>query len=102
MTSQSGNARGSGYHMRCKNTLREKAKEHYTEERKEMEHELESTEQGILKAMNERFEFGQMRREHHRYILEFFNRKTKDKKIFTIAFEENYVKLKDLWENDEA
>lgn len=101
MTSQSGNARGSNYHMRCKNTLREKAKEHYTEERKDMEHELESTEQGILKAMNERYEFGEMKREHHRYILEFFNRNTKDKKTFTIAFEENYVKLKHLWETEE-
>ena len=69
--------------------------------RKEMEHEFESTEQEILKAMNERYEFGEMKREHNRYILEFFNRNTKDKKNFTIAFEENYVKLKHLWETEE-
>ncbi len=101
MTPQSGNAHGSGFHLKTKNTLREKAKKHYTEERKEMEHEFESTEQEILKAMNERYEFGEMKREHNRYILEFFNRNTKDKKNFTIAFEENYVKLKHLWETEE-
>jgi predicted nucleic acid-binding Zn-ribbon protein len=101
MTSQSGNTRNSSFHLKSKNTLREKAKKHYTEERKEMEHEFESTEQEILKAMNERYEFGEMKREHNRYILEFFNRNTKDKKNFTIAFEENYVKLKHLWETEE-
>lgn len=101
MTSTSGNARGSSYHLKCKNTLREKAKKHYTEERKEMEHEFETTEQEILKAMNEKYEFGEMKREHHRYIVEFFNRNTKDKKTFTLAYEENYVKLKHLWETEE-
>lgn len=101
MTSQSGNARNAGFHLKSKNTLREKAKKHYTEERREMEHEFDSTEQGILKAMNERYEFGEMKREHHRYILEFFNRNTKDKKTFIIAYEENYVKLKSLWEIEE-
>lgn len=101
MTPQSGNANSSSFHLKTKNTLREKAKKHYTEERKEMEHEFEQTEQGILKAMNERYEFGEVRREHHRYILEFFNRNTKDKKTFTIAYEENYVKLKSLWEIEE-
>ncbi len=101
MTSQSGNANHASYHLKAKNTLREKAKKHFTEERREMEHEFESTEQGILKAMNERYEFGEMKREHHRYILEFFNRNTKDKKIFTLAYEENFVNLKHLWETEE-
>lgn len=87
-------------HDKSKSTFRENAKQHVTEEKKQMEHEFITVEKEIMKALNDKYEFSETRLAHEIYEVIFFNRVNKDKKSFRIEFGENYNKLKELWEEE--
>jgi len=85
-------------HDKSKQMTREKARTHYTAEKKEMEHELQTNQEDIMKALNDCYEYSQTTRQKGTYQIEMFNRNNKDKKVFTFLFEENYAKLRNIWE----
>ena len=87
-------------HNKSAQTYRESAKSNYSSEKKEIEHELHTNETDILKAINNQFEHSNTERTSNHYVIEFFNRNTKNKKNFNFAYEENYEKLKHLWETE--
>lgn len=86
-------------HNKSAQTFRENARTHYSSEKKEMAHELHTNEVDILKALNDRYEYGDTQQLKNGYVIEFFNRDNKTKKHFEFQFEENYIKLKALWED---
>jgi len=87
-------------HSKTAQTFREKARSHYSSEKKEMEHEFHTNEIDILKALNDRFEHADTHLHKNNYVVEFFNRNNRNTKQFTFQFEENYIKLKHLWEDE--
>lgn len=87
-------------HNKSVQTFTENARTHYSSEKKEMGHELHTNETDILKAINDRFEYGDTQKDKSGYVIEFFNRSNKAKKLFHFQYEENYIKLKHLWEKD--
>jgi hypothetical protein len=78
-------------------TRRETAKKNFHEEKKELEHEFATNQELIKKLENDKYEFKGESITKGKHVIEFFNRDTKLEKKITFDFEENYVKLKDLW-----
>jgi hypothetical protein len=85
-------------HDRSSQTFREKSRNRYANEKKEKEHELQDNENDIMKVMNDHYEFLRSSRDHGSYVVKFQNPESHRIKNFRFEFEDNYEKLKTLWE----
>lgn len=90
---------GVGLHDKARGMVKERSRDNFLREKKEMEHELNTTHDEIMKAMNDRYEYDMTKEKHGTREVTFFNRLNNHKKRFTIEFEENYNKLRNLWED---
>ena len=87
-------------HDKARGMLREKSKDRYLHEKKEMEHELQQNRETIEKALNENYHFVKETTSHHSKVVHF----TDDNKVIKVRFdyEDNFVKLHELWNTPET
>lgn len=84
-------------HSKTGETLREKSKERYLNEKKQFEHELSHNKELIAKALNDGYRYTKTEDDHFCQVVYLKNDNQKTKKI-TFDFPENYNELKSLWE----
>ena len=89
-------------HDRGRSTLRERARKHFLQEKKDMEHEFQQNKALLNKWINDGFNFENVAREENKYIVHFVNPKTSDERDCLFNFESNYAQLENIWQsNDE-
>ncbi len=84
-------------HSKGRQMFRERARSHYADMKKDMEHELTLNQSNISKCLNDHYEY--LRTNQHRgsYMVKFKNPDTNQIKNVKFDYEENYTKLKDTW-----
>lgn len=85
-------------HDRSSQTFRETSRSRYAHEKKEREHELHDNKNNILKVMNDHYEYLRANRDHGAYVVKFRNPESRKVKNFRFEFEDNYEKLRNIWE----
>jgi len=89
-------------HDRSSQTFRERSRKRYADEKKEREHELHDNQNDILKAMNDHFEHLRTNRDHGQYVVKFRNPENHRIRNFRFEYEDNYEKLKNIWEGPQS
>ncbi len=88
----------SSTHSKTKNTLREEAREHFSAEKKEMDHELQSLKKSLDEAFRGGFVFEREEVRHNHYHITLVHPSRQERKKLIIRFEPNHAELKGLWQ----
>lgn len=89
------NAKRNVVHDKSRGTIREQAREHFLQEKKEHEHELSDARTKIMKLVNEGYFFEKREnRKHEVYI--YFANDNKDREVIELKFPDNADLLKEF------
>ncbi|OPL08488.1 MAG: hypothetical protein AVO33_11070 [delta proteobacterium ML8_F1] len=88
----------SSTHLKSDNTLREEAKEHFSAEKKEMDHELQQLKKSFAEAFKAGYVFEGEEIRHNHYHVTLVHPQHKKRKKMIIRFEPNHAELKTLWQ----
>lgn len=87
----------SRMHDRSRGMVRERARERFMEERKEMEHELNHHRDAIRKLLNEDFHYMSTSRYRRQYVVKFQHPDTHKMERVIFHYEPNLKELERLW-----
>ncbi len=87
-------------HDRGRSTLRERARKHFFEEKKEMEHELRQNKAFVTHLVREGYCLEKVEQTEHRYEVSFVNPQTSEHKACNFQFENNFHTLESIWKTN--
>jgi len=87
-------------HDKSRGMLRERSKDRFMEEKKEMEHELSHHREVIRKLMNDRYTVTGTSRYRGQFVVKFQHPETHKMERITFHYEPNYNQLEELWQTE--
>ena len=88
-------------HDRGRSTLRERARKHFLQEKKELEHELQQNKAFVTHLIREGYQFEKAEQAEHHYEVCFIHPQTSEQKACNFEFESNYRALASIWQTDD-
>lgn len=88
-------------HDRSSGMVREKARERYMEERKEMEHELSHHKSEVVKLLNDDYAYKETTHYRGQYVVKFQHPDTHRMEKLTFHYEPNLKELESMWTQEE-
>lgn len=84
-------------HDKGRGMIRERAREQFVREHKEMDHEMIRNRDMVMKLINDGFEYLETERSDNRFDVAFINHRTHQTRHCYFDFEANYTAMMDLW-----